>query len=135
MTGNVNSTWLWRLNPQTGEKASVGLIPARLSALATNTQETYTCYPSTVFPSDMVNDVGSITTSNVNEGDTATFTITFDKDTAAAMDIDLQLIDGTATLGSDYSGSVTIEFEDGSSTTATLSNSATSVSVPRVTAG
>ncbi|KXF82614.1 SMP-30/gluconolactonase/LRE family protein [Enterovibrio coralii] len=118
VTGNINSTWLWRLNPATGEKASVGLIPARLSALATNTQEDHTCYPPTVFPSEKVNDVGSITTANVEEGQTATFTVNFDKDTAAALDINLQLNNGSAVINSDYSGSVTIEFEDGTSTTA-----------------
>ncbi|MDD1783622.1 hypothetical protein LRP49_20820 [Enterovibrio sp. ZSDZ35] len=130
VTGNINSTWLWRLNPATGEKASVGLIPARLSALATNTQEDYTCYPETVFPSEKVNDVGSITTANVEEGETATFTVNFDKDTAAPIDINLQLNNGTAVINSDFSGSVSVEFEDGSSTTASLSSTSNKVNVP-----
>ncbi|EOD78070.1 hypothetical protein D515_03193 [Grimontia indica] len=130
VTGNINSTFLWRLHPETGEVVKVGLIPARLSAMATNTQEDYTCYPATVFPSQRENDVDNVLGSTVEEGNTATFTVNFDKDTAAATDINLTLNNGSAVINSDFSGAVTIEFEDGSSVSANLSSSATNVSVP-----
>lgn len=130
VTGNVHSTWLWRLNPNTGEKVTVGLIPARLSALATNTQENYTCYPSTVFPSQMILNVTGIAGSTVEEGDTGSFTITFDKHTAANTDLNLQLKNGSAAINSDYSGSVTLQFEDGTTQNVTLSTSATTITVP-----
>ncbi|WP_028021866.1 hypothetical protein [Enterovibrio calviensis] len=130
VTGNINSTHLWRLNPETGEKASVGLIPARLSALATNTQEDYTCYPATIFPSDMVLNVTGVTGSTVTEGETGSFTVNFDKKTAADTDLMLQLRNGSAAINSDYSGSVSLQFEDGTSQSVSLSTSAVTVTVP-----
>ncbi|KXF80851.1 lactonase family protein [Enterovibrio coralii] len=54
VTSNVNSTWLWRLNVETGEIVQAGLFPSRVNALSTNTQETHTCYDPTEFPSDKV---------------------------------------------------------------------------------
>ncbi len=101
VTGNTNSTWLWRLNPTTGEKVSAGLFPNRISAMATNTQEAHNCYGSTVFPSETVVKVSGVSGDTVTEGEKATFTVNFDKTLKASKDVTLALKNGTANAGSD----------------------------------
>ncbi|MBE1274015.1 hypothetical protein [Enterovibrio baiacu] len=133
VNGNLNSTWLWRYKPSTGEKVSVGLYPARISALATNTQEAYKCYEETLFNSDLDADVTDVSASasTVNEGQSVTYTVTFDKALPKDTDVLLALTNGTATIGSDVNASVAINYVgvDGD-TTATLTSDGASVSIP-----
>ncbi|MDD1781062.1 hypothetical protein LRP49_07580 [Enterovibrio sp. ZSDZ35] len=135
VTGNVNSSHLWRVKLSTGEKKYVGLIPVRISALATNTNATHTCYDKTIFPSDMSSKVSGVTVSsaNVQEGQTATFTVNFDKATqqGSTTKLKLALTDGTGVAPGDYNNtSVTLTFSDNSTQTVSLSSSGTSITVP-----
>ncbi|KKD58740.1 VCBS protein [Grimontia sp. AD028] len=129
VTGNVNSTWLWRLNPDTGEKVSVGLFPNRISAMATNSRETYKCYEGTVFPSETVIEVADVSGDTVTEGQNADFTINFDKEIKAVKEVTLALRNGTGVAGTDYLRDVTVKFGD-DSTTATLTDTGVVVEVP-----
>ncbi|MBE1276520.1 hypothetical protein [Enterovibrio baiacu] len=130
VTGNVNSTHLYRFNPETGERVTVGLVPARLSAMATNTSETYNCYPETLFKSDLNLSVTEVSDVSIEEGNTAAVTISFDKKSVAEADLTLTLRNETALLGADFDGSVVVSFEDGSSQNVTLSDSATTLTIP-----
>ncbi|WP_028021857.1 IPT/TIG domain-containing protein [Enterovibrio calviensis] len=130
VTGNVNSTRLWRLNPQSGEKVLVGLFPNRISAMATNTQETYTCYDETIFPSETIVEVTGVTGDTVIEGQNLTFTVNFDKQLKASKEVTLALKDGTAINGTDFSANVTVKFDESESTSVTLDSSGVKVTVP-----
>ncbi|CZF81214.1 hypothetical protein GCE9029_02467 [Grimontia celer] len=129
VTGNINSTRLWRLNPDTGEKVSVGLFPNRISALTTNTLEAYKCYDGTVFPSETVIEVTGVSGDTVTEGQNATFTVNFDKELKASKEVTLALRDGTAIAGTDYQTGVTVRFGD-ESTSATLTSAGVKVDIP-----
>ncbi|OEE86517.1 hypothetical protein A1OQ_16630 [Enterovibrio norvegicus FF-162] len=130
VTGNINSTGLWRLNPETGEKVSVGLFPSRISAMATNTQETYKCYDETVFPSETIVEVTGVTGDTVTEGQSATFNVNFDKELKASKEVTLALKDGTAFSGTDYSRDVSVIFDETNSVDVTLTDTGVKVTVP-----
>ncbi|PML77272.1 hypothetical protein [Enterovibrio norvegicus] len=129
VTSNVNSTWLWRLNVDTGEIVQAGLFPARINALSTNTQETHTCYDTTIFPSELV-VVDSVSGDTVIEGQAGQLLVSFNSQNRVARDITLALADGSASGNSDFSRTVKVTYNDGTSTTATLSASGTQVPVP-----
>ncbi|KXF82604.1 hypothetical protein [Enterovibrio coralii] len=129
VTGNTNSTWLWRLNPTTGEKVSVGLFPNRISAMATNTQETHNCYDSTVFPSETIVEVTGVSGDTVTEGQNATFTVNFDKELKASKEVTLALKNGTATEGADFRAAVTVKYGDDSENV-TLNSTGVKVTIP-----
>ncbi len=130
VTGNINSTGLWRLNPETGEKVSVGLFPSRISAMATNTQENYQCYDPTVFPSETNVEIEDVTGSTVTEGQNVRFTINLDKELKASKEVTLALKDGTAIAGTDYSRDVRVRFSAGDNVYVTLTEAGVKVTVP-----
>ncbi|MGF1770335.1 hypothetical protein L4D06_23515 [Enterovibrio makurazakiensis] len=135
VTGNVNSSYLWRVKLSTGEKKRVGLFPVRISALATNTNEAYTCYDKTVFNSDLGSEVSGVTVNseNVNEGGSATFTVAFDEATkeGSTVKLNLALTDGTGIAPGDYNNtSVKLTFSDNSTQTVSLNSSGTEITVP-----
>ncbi|KXF82628.1 hypothetical protein [Enterovibrio coralii] len=100
VNGNVNSTWLWRMKPETGEKQPVGLFPTRISALTTNTQELHECYDRTVFKDEEPGPEIEVKGGEVNEGEDAVFTITFNPVYEQDTDINLALEDVTAIYSS-----------------------------------
>ncbi|SKA58287.1 hypothetical protein SAMN02745132_02918 [Enterovibrio nigricans DSM 22720] len=118
VSGNINSNWLWRFKPETGEKVAVGIFPTRISALATVTSEEHTCYDATVFNSD-VNQVTSLTNNgdNLSEGSTSIFEATLDKASTDGATLNAALVDGSATGGEDYDrvASITFKNNDGQS--------------------
>ncbi|USH05216.1 hypothetical protein K6Q96_18535 [Grimontia kaedaensis] len=133
VSGNVNSNTLYRIKPSTGEKVKVGLFPSRISAMGTVTSEDHTCYPKTIFPSDLQPEVQGITlaSSSVSEGSTAYFTVNFDKATGDAnTKLRVALKNGTAVLNSDYRNTVALMFSDGSTGSATISSTLTEIALP-----
>ncbi|MEZ9523411.1 hypothetical protein [Enterovibrio norvegicus] len=133
VSGNVNSNFLFRVNPSTGEKVQVGLFPSRISAMGTVTSEDHTCYPKTIFPSELSPEVTGITLSSasVSEGDVAYATVNFDSETSAAAKLRLSLTDGTAALNSDYLNTVSLLYSDGTTGTATISSTLTEITLPQ----
>ncbi|WP_407333930.1 Calx-beta domain-containing protein [Enterovibrio sp. 27052020O] len=133
VSGNVNTNRIWRLKPSTGEIVSVGIFPARISAMATVTSETHTCYDTTVFVSDAKTELSGLTASStaVSEGFTADFTVSFAKETVGTSNtINLALVSGSAHLNSDYKNAVTLTFSDNSTASATLSATGTEIALP-----
>ncbi|WP_407334331.1 hypothetical protein [Enterovibrio sp. 27052020O] len=132
VSGNVNSNMLFRVNPSTGERVQVGLFPSRISAMGTVTSEDHTCYPKTVFPSELNPDVTGITlaSASVSEGSVAYATVNFDRETATTSRLRLSLKDGTAALNSDYLNTVSLLYSDGTTGTATISSTLTEINVP-----
>lgn len=134
VSGNVNSNWLFRVNPSTGERVQVGLFPTRISAMGTVTSEDHTCYPKTVFPSEFNPTVSGITldSSAVTEGGQIIATVNFDKQTeGSTTKLRLALKDGTALLNSDYLNTVTLRYSDGTTGSATISSTLTEISLPQ----
>ncbi|KKD58860.1 hypothetical protein RN22_18975 [Grimontia sp. AD028] len=134
VSGNVNSNWIFRVNPSTGERVQVGLFPTRISAMGTVTSEDHTCYPKTVFPSESNPTVSGITldSSAVTEGGQINATVNFDKDTeGTTTKLRLALKDGTALLNSDYLNTVTLRYSDGTTGSATISSTLTEISLPQ----
>ncbi|WP_035024307.1 hypothetical protein [Enterovibrio calviensis] len=130
VTSNINSTILWRLNPETGEKVRAGLFPARINAFSTNTQEDHTCYDPTIFPSEKIINVQSVGNDTVTEGETGSLSVAFDVETKATKDINLSLKNGTAKAGEDYERDVTIVFSDDTSIDTRISGGGIVVNVP-----
>ncbi|MDD1795468.1 hypothetical protein LRP50_20255 [Enterovibrio sp. ZSDZ42] len=134
VTGNVNSNFLYRIEPSTGERVKVGLFPSRISGMATVTSETHTCYPKTIFPSELNPEVSGITlaSASVSEGSVAYATINFDGETTGtAATVSLALKDGTAALNSDYRNTVSLRYSDGTTGTATISSTLTKITLPK----
>lgn len=134
VSGNVNSNTLYRIKPSTGEKVKVGLFPSRISAMGTVTSEDHTCYPKTIFPSDLKPEVTGITlnSSSVSEGSTAYATVNFDKETAdGTAKLRLALKNGSAVLNSDYRNTVTLLYSDGTTGSATISSTLTEITLPK----
>ncbi|OEE57462.1 hypothetical protein A1OO_16075 [Enterovibrio norvegicus FF-33] len=134
VSGNVNSNILYRIKPSTGEKKRVGLFPSRISAMATVTSEDHTCYEKTAFPSDSKPEVSGFAANagSVTEGSTAYFTASFDKETAnATTQIRLALKNGSALLNSDYRNTVELLYSDGTTASATISSTLTTVTMPQ----
>ncbi|CZF81479.1 hypothetical protein GCE9029_02633 [Grimontia celer] len=130
VTSNINSTFLYRLNPDSGERVKIGLFPARINALATNTMEEHTCYDKTIFPSEKIVNVTGVGSDTVTEGETAKLTVNFDTSTKATKDINLALVDGTAIGGTDFEREVKVIFSDDTSVNITLNADGTVVTVP-----
>ncbi|OEE80003.1 hypothetical protein A1OQ_21165 [Enterovibrio norvegicus FF-162] len=133
VSGNVNTNRIWRLKPSTGEIVSVGIFPTRISAMATVTSETHTCYDTTVFVSDAKTELSGLTANatTVTEGSTANFTVSFAKETVGTSNtINLALVNGSAHLNSDYKNAVTLTFSDNSTASATLSATGTEIALP-----
>ncbi len=134
VTGNVNSNMLYRIQPSTGEKVKVGLFPSRISAMATVTSEDHTCYPKTIFPSELNPEVTGITltSASVSEGAVAYATVNFDGETTGTTaTVNLALTDGTALLNSDYRNAVSLRYSDGTTGTATVSSTQTTITLPK----
>ncbi|MDD1779992.1 hypothetical protein LRP49_02165 [Enterovibrio sp. ZSDZ35] len=134
VSGNVNSNWLFRLNPTTGEKKPVGLFPSRITAMGTVTSEDHTCYPKTVFPSELNPEVTGITlaSASVTEGSIANATVNFDRETTSTTaTLSLSLTDGTAALNSDYLNTVTLHYSDGTTGSAAISSTLTKITLPK----
>ncbi|WP_051563763.1 hypothetical protein [Enterovibrio calviensis] len=127
--GNVNSTHLVRIDPNTGEHEQVGLFPAKIDAMATNTQETHTCYEPTIFASAQETSVRRVNNPSVDEGKSANVRVFLSNQTRLSATANISLINDT-TLDNDYSRDVSILFSDGSSTQVTLTVDGTDVSVP-----
>ncbi|USH03588.1 hypothetical protein K6Q96_06210 [Grimontia kaedaensis] len=126
VTGNINSTKLVRLNPETGEKVVVGLFPNRISAMATNTQESHECYDATIFPSERNIEVSDVSDDTVTEGQNATFYVSLNQKLKADKDVVLAIKDNTAKVNVDYSADVTIGY-NGTTEDVTLNSEGVSV--------
>ncbi|OEE67230.1 hypothetical protein A1OO_15850 [Enterovibrio norvegicus FF-33] len=129
VSGNINSTWLYRVDPVTGEQVRIGLFPARVNAMSTNTQEEHTCYTATTFPNAQQTRVKKITNPTVEEGETASLNVSFNNQTKLSQTATLKLVNGT-TKDSDYSRDVKILFSDGSSVQETITSAGTDIAVP-----
>ena len=101
-SGNMNSNILYRLNAATGEKKRVGLFPSRISAMGTVTSEYYTCYDKTLFPSELKPEV-----------------VTFVADAASI------------TEGAFAYFTASLFYSDGTTSTASISNSGTEILLPQ----
>ncbi|WP_241823375.1 hypothetical protein [Enterovibrio norvegicus] len=133
VSGNVNSNVMYRLNPSTGERVQVGLFPSRISAMGTVTSENHTCYPKTVFPSELNPEVTGITltSASVSEGSVAYATVNLDDaTTGTTAKLYVALKDGTAALNSDYLNTVSLLYSDGTTGTAAISSTLTEITLP-----